>query len=270
MSSSFSALRRGVLWLGAGAIVAGLVVGLAGLQGGGYPGIAWHAARVREAGADGTAAFSVGALRLVVPNRFQFFPFPANLPPAERLAASLRAEPVPATANLTPAAQHVALTFDLPDYAAGTLRPDRRVVADLQYRPAVSIPALSVASAQDGTGWHDRATRLVRVPADDTARYAAFRVEAAPKGGLKPVPREPVGTRILVSTSGAAPQVIACHAVEHVTWHDEECDFVEPFLADRFPAGPYVLAVSVPPGQVDEAAGIGQAVAERVAGYITK
>jgi hypothetical protein len=275
MSGSFSSVRRGVLWLGAGAILAIAVVGIAGLQGGGYPGVAWHAAREQEAGADGSGAFTVGALRLVVPNRFQFFPFPTNLPPAERFSAALRAEPVPATANLTPAAQHIALTFDLPDYAPGTLRQDRRVVADLQYKPAMNVAALSVAGARDGTGWRDRATRLVREAADDTALYAAFRVVAATTPGVKPIPREAVGTRIFVSKGGAAPLVVACHAVEHVTWHDGECDFVAPFLADRFPAGadgayPYVLAVSVPPAKVDEAGAIGREVAARVAGFIQK
>jgi hypothetical protein len=275
MSSTFSPARRGLLWLGAGAVAAVAVVGVASLQMGGYPGVAWHAAREREAGVDGSAVITVGALRLVVPNRFQFFPFRADLPPAELLAASLRAEPVPATADLTAAAQHVALTFDLPDYAPGTLRQDRRVVADLQYRPAVGVAALTVAAAQDGTGWRDGATRLVRAPAEDTPAYAAFRVEEATARAVKPVPREPVGTRVYVSRKGAAPLVVACHAVEHVTWHDEECDFVAPFLADRFPAGadgkyPYVLSVSVPPGKVDEAGTIGREVAARVAGYIQK
>jgi hypothetical protein len=275
MSGSFSSVRRGVLWLVAGAAVAVAVVGIAGLQTGGYPGTAWHAARELEAGADGSGTFTVGALRLVVPNRFQFFPFPANLTPAERLSAALRAEPVPATANLTPAARHIALTFDLPDYAPGTLRQDRRVVADLQYQPAFGVATLSVAGAQDGSGWKDRATRLVREAADDSAAYAAFRVAASAAPGLKPAPREAVGTRIFVSKGGASPLVIACHAVEHMTWHDEECDFVEPFLADRFPAGadgayPYVLAVSVPPAKVDEAGAIGREVAARVAGFIQK
>jgi hypothetical protein len=275
MSTTLSTLRRGVSWLAVGAAVAAALVGLAGLHGSFYPGVAWHAAREREAGPDGSAAFTVGALHLVVPNRFLFFPFPSGLPQALQVAAALRAAPVPATANLTPAAQHLTLTFDLPDYAPGTLRQDRRVVADLQFRPAIGVPALSVAAAQDGSGWRDRATHLVRVPADDTPAYAAFRVEAAATKGMKPVPREPVGTRVYVSTGGAAPQLVACHAVEHLTWRDEECDFVVPFLPARFPAGadgkyPYVLAVSVPPGKRDEAGAIGRQVAARVAGFMQK
>jgi hypothetical protein len=275
MSSTFSAVHRGVLWLGAGAVATAAVIGLASLQMGGDPGVSWHAARVREAGAEGTGAFTVGALRLVVSNRFLFFPFPVNLPPAEQLAAALRAAPVPATANLTAAAQHIALTFDLPDYAPGTLRPDRRVVADLQYQPAVNVAVLTVAGAQDGSGWRDRATRLVRSPADDTPAYAAFRVAAATTPGPKPVPREPVGSTVYVSRDGAPPRVVACRALEHVTWRDAECDFVVPFLADRFPAGadgtfPYVLAVSVPAGTVEQAGRIGREVADRVAADIQK